>query len=327
MENNTGEKKIVISIVTPCYNEQDNIDELISRVRAVMDQIPEYDYEHIFADNCSTDGTLAKLKEYAKDDKRIKIISNLRNYGPLKSDLHAKFQISGDVCIGLVSDLQDPPEMIIDFINKWKEGYQVVLAQKTGSKENPIMFRVRKLYYRIIKWFADVPVYEQVTGFGLYSREVIETIKILGEPEPSIRHLVPELGFSTAFIQYEQPARKRGKSSYGFFKYLDYAISSLVNTSRVPIRLTTYVGLLFSVISFLFALVYLILKLCMWDDFEAGIAPALITLFFVGGIIMMFLGIIGEYIGEVLKRVEKRPLVIEKERINFDEEAKIENYK
>lgn len=327
MESNTALKKTLISIITPCYNEEENVSELIERVRKVMATLPEYDYEHIFADNCSTDGTLAKLKEFAKDDKRIKIIENLRNYGPLRSDLHAKYQMSGEVCIGLVSDLQDPPEMIPEFLEKWKEGYQVVLAQKTGSKEKKSMYFMRKLYYKIIKDFADVPVYEQVTGFGLYSREVIETIKALEEPEPSIRHLVAELGFKTAFIPYVQPTRKHGKSSYGFFKYLDYAISSLVNTSRAPLRLTTYCGFIFSFVSFIFALVYLVMKLILWDDFNAGMAPMLISMFFIGGIVLMFLGVIGEYLGEVLKRVEKRPLVIERERVNFDEDSKTENYK
>lgn len=327
MESNTALKQTLISIITPCYNEEENVSELIERVRKVMATLPEYDYEHIFADNCSTDGTLAKLKEFAKDDKRIKIIENLRNYGPLRSDLHAKYQMSGEVCIGLVSDLQDPPEMIPEFLEKWKEGYQVVLAQKTGSKEKKRMYFMRKLYYKIIKDFADVPVYEQVTGFGLYSREVIETIKALEEPEPSIRHLVAELGFKTAFIPYVQPIRKHGKSSYGFFKYLDYAISSLVNTSRAPLRLTTYCGFIFSFVSFIFALVYLVMKLILWNDFNAGMAPMLISMFFIGGIVLMFLGVIGEYLGEVLKRVEKRPLVIERERVNFDEDSKTENYK
>lgn len=327
MDNYLSEKKTLISIITPCYNEEENISELIERVRNVMNSLPEYDYEHIFADNCSTDKTLSILKTYAKDDKRIKIIENLRNYGPLRSDLHAKYQMSGEVCIGIVSDLQDPPEMIPIFLTKWKEGYQVVLAQKTGSNEKKIMFLTRKLYYKIIKIFSQIPVFEQVTGFGLYSREVIEIIKTLEEPEPSIRHLIPELGFKTAFVSYKQPARKHGKSSYGFFSYLDYAISSLVNTSRIPLRITTYCGLTFSFISFIFAIIYLIMKLIKWDEFNAGMAPMLISMLFIGGIVLMFLGIIGEYIGEVLKRVEKRPLVIERERINFDNDSKTENFK
>ena len=303
--------KKLVSIVTPCYNEEDNIDELISRVREVFKELPDYDYEHIFADNCSKDGTVDKIKAYAKDDHRIKLIVNLRNYGPLRSDLHAKYQMSGDVCIGLVSDLQDPPEMIPEFLEKWEEGYKVVLAQKDKTHENLIMKGCRRLYYKIIKAFADVPVFEQVTGFGLYDREVIREIEKLEEPEPSIRHLVAELGYETYFIKYEQPGRKHGKSSYNFFSYLDYALSSLVNTSRVPLRLTTYLGFVFSFVSFVFAIVYLVMKLCNWNNFNAGMAPVLIGMFFIGGIVLIFLGIIGEYIGEILKRVEKRPLVIE----------------
>ncbi|MBO4864521.1 MAG: glycosyltransferase family 2 protein [Eubacterium sp.] len=312
--------KKLVSIVTPCFNEEGNIDELISRVRDVFKSLPDYDYEHIFADNCSKDGTVDKIKEYAKEDPRIKLIVNLRNYGPLRSDLHAKYQMSGDVCIGLVSDLQDPPEMIPEFLEKWEEGYKVVLAQKAKTHDNIIMLACRRLYYKIIKAFADVPVFEQVTGFGLYDKEVIREIEKLEEPEPSIRHLVAELGYETYFIKYEQPKRKRGKSSYNFFSYLDYALSSLVNTSRVPLRITTYLGIVFSFVSFVFAIIYLIMKLVNWNNFNAGMAPVLIGMFFIGGVVLIFLGIIGEYIGEILKRVEKRPLVIEKERVNFDKE-------
>lgn len=320
-------KKKLVSIVTPCYNEEANIDELISRVREVFNQLPNYDYEHIFADNCSKDRTVEILKEYAKDDKRIKIIVNQRNFGPLRSDLHAKYQMSGDVCIGLVSDLQDPPEMIPEFLQKWEEGYDVVLAQKDKTHESLIMKLCRKMYYKIIKVLADMPVYEHVTGFGLYDKKVIEQIMRLNEPEPSIRHLVAELGYKTCFIKYEQPPRKGGKSSYTFFKYLDYAISSLVNTSRVPLRMTTYLGIVISFLSFVFAIVYLIVKLINWDNFNAGMAPVLIGMFFLGGIVLIFLGVIGEYVGEILKRVEKRPLVIEKERVNFTNSFTEDNYK
>ena len=311
-------KKKMISIFTPCYNEEGNVYNLCMAIKNVMSKLPEYDYEHILSDNCSTDNTWSILKNIAKDDKHVKIIENERNFGPSRSGSHGFFQTSGDASICLACDFQDPPELIIEFIKKWEEGYKVVWGKKTSSQESKRMFLIRSIYYKIIKSCSDTKQYEHVTGFGLYDKSVVDILRDANEPEPNFRNLIAEYGYDVGLIEYEQPMRQAGKSSYNFFRYWNTAINSLINTTKAPLRIATFIGGFLSAISFIIAIVYLILKLIYWDRFIAGTAPILIGFFFMGGIQLLFLGIIGEYVGEVLSRVTKRPLVIEKERINFD---------
>lgn len=307
-----------ISIITPCYNEEGNVEHLIERVREVMSGLP-YTYEHILIDNHSTDRTWQILMDYAANDKRIKLIRNVRNFGGLRSPAHALYQSSGEASILIASDLQDPPELIPQFLKKWEEGYKVVLGQKTSAEESIIMYKIRSLYYKTIQHFADIPEYAQTTGFGLFDHEVVMAMEALQEPEPSTRHLVADLGYEAALIPYRQPKRTRGKSGFGLAVYISYAMRSFVQTSRAPLKLAVFWGFIIALFSFCIALFYLIYKLRHWANFDAGQAPILIGIFFIGGILLMYLGIIGEYIGEVLNRVTKRPLVIEKERVNFDQ--------
>lgn len=311
------QKNQLISVVTPCYNEAENVEILIQRVRKVMAGLP-YLYEHILIDNHSTDQTWEILKNFAAEDKRIKLIRNARNFGGLRSPAYALFQAKGSAGILLASDLQDPPELIPQFIEKWEQGYKVVLGQKTSSEENIVMYKIRSLYYKIIQRLAEVPEYEQTTGFGLYDQEVIHQLQRLNEPEPSPRHLIADLGYAAALVPFRQPKRAHGKTGFGFNVYLSYALRSLVQTSRVPLKLATMLGFMVSIISLGIAGFYLIYKICNWTTFELGLAPLLIGIFFIGGVLLMFLGIIGEYIGEILSRVTIRPLVIVQERINFD---------
>ncbi|MDE7313119.1 MAG: glycosyltransferase [Eubacterium sp.] len=307
----------MISIVTPCYNEEDNIEAVISAVRDIMGRLTQYRYEHILIDNHSTDDTWKKIKKAASDDSHIKAIRNARNFGPLRSIAYAVFQAQGDASILLACDLQDPPSLIPDFIEKWENGYQVIFGKKTKSEENPLMYAVRGLYYKIIRFFAETPEFEQTTGFGLYDKSVIRQLEELYEPVPSFRHLIADLGYDVAFIEYKQPKRVHGKSSYNFFGYFDYALSSLINTSRVPLKLAAFLGLITSFVSLITAVVYFVWKITNWMYFDTGQAPLLIGIFFIGGVLLLFLGIIGEYVGEILTRVTKRPLIIEQERVNF----------
>lgn len=311
-----------ISIVTPCYNEEENVEELILRVRKVMEQL-SYPYEHILIDNHSADRTWEILRGFAAEDKRIKLIRNVRNFGGLRSPAHALYQAKGEAVILIACDMQDPPELIPDFLEKWKQGYKVVLGQKTSSEESIIMYKIRSLYYKIIQHFAAVHEYEQTTGFGLYDQEVIRQLERLNEPEPSPRHLIADLGYEVALVQFRQPKRQHGKTGFGFSVYFSYALRSLVQTSRVPLKLAVILGFIVSAVSFAIAVFYLIYKLCNWMTFELGFAPILIGVFFIGGVLLMFLGIIGEYIGEILSRVTYRPLVIEQERVNFEESEKV----
>jgi polyisoprenyl-phosphate glycosyltransferase len=308
-----------ISILTPCYNEEGNVQEMYEAVKKVMSSMPQYTYEHLFIDNLSIDNTANILREIAKSDKHVKVILNERNFGPGRSGSYGFFQTSGDATICLACDFQDPPEMIPEYIKLWERGHKVIWGKKTSSNEKGLMFAVRTLYYSIIQKFSDVKQYKHVTGFGLYDKSVVIALRELNEPNPNFRNLIAELGYEIAFVEYVQAERRRGKSSYNFFRYFDTAVKSLVNTSQVPLRMMTFIGFFLSGLSFLIGCIYLILKLIYWNSFNMGTAPVLIGIFFLGAVQIFFIGVIGEYIGEILTRVTKRPLVIVKERINFEE--------
>lgn len=308
-----------ISVMTPCYNEEGNIQNIYQEVKKQFNGLPQYTYEHIFIDNCSTDMSRQILREMANKDKNVKVILNARNFGPNRSGTYGMLQATGDALICIVCDLQDPPEMIPIFLQKWEEGYKVVMGQKTKSKENFLMFQVRKLYYKIMELLSETEHLENVTGYGLYDKEVLKTIRWMDDPDPYIRGLVTELGYKWCLVEYTQRKREKGKSSYNFNSYFDFAITGLTHVSKKPLRIVTLAGISMSVASFIFAIIYLVMKLIYWDSFEMGMAPVLIGMFLLGSGQLACIGVIGEYIGAILTRITKRPMVIEEERINFEE--------
>lgn len=308
-----------ISLFTPCYNEEGNVYALYKKVTEVMKDLPEYAYEYVFIDNASTDNTQNILRKIAKEDKRVKVIINVRNFGPSRSGSYGFFQTSGDVSICLACDFQDPPELIPEFIRKWENGYKVVWGKKLDSEESKLMYAFRRLYYKIVKSMAESVQYDDVTGFGLYDREVMDLLRKSNDPTPNFRNLIGEYGYEVGMVEYHQPKRKSGKSSYNFFKYYSVAVNSLITTSRIPLRMATFMGTIVAGLSFLVGLIYLVLKLIFWNSFSFGIAPLVIGLFFLGAVQLLFIGVLGEYIGEILVRQMNRPLVVEKERINFEE--------
>lgn len=310
----------LISIVTPCFNEKDNIDELCERIRTTMAGL-NYRYEHIFIDNCSTDGTVKKIKEIAAQDKRVKLIVNVRNFGHIRSPYYALLQTRGDACILIASDLQDPPEMIKDFIEKWEKGFNTVLAVKPESKESPLMFFIRKIYYKFITKISEVPLVKNATGAGLFDRKVIEILRKLDDPYPYFRGLVCEVGGPITTVPFTQPRRVRGVTKNNFFTLYDIAMLGITNHSKVPLRLMTMAGFSISVVSLFVAIGFFIAKLIFWDSFVLGIAPLVIGLFFFCAILTFFMGILGEYIGSIHTQVRNMPLVIEAERVNFDDES------
>lgn len=305
--------------MTPCYNEEGNIQNIYQEVKKQFDGLPQYTYEHIFIDNCSNDMSRQILREMANKDKNVKVILNARNFGPNRSGTYGMLQATGDALICIVCDLQDPPEMIPIFLQKWEEGYKVVMGQKTKSKENFLMFQVRKLYYKIMELLSETEHLENVTGYGLYDKEVLKTIRWMDDPDPYIRGLVTELGYKWCLVEYTQRKREKGKSSYNFNSYFDFAITGLTHVSKKPLRIVTLAGISMSVASFIFAIIYLVMKLIYWDSFEMGMAPVLIGMFLLGSGQLACIGVIGEYIGAILTRITKRPMVIEEERINFEE--------
>jgi len=306
-----------ISIVTPCYNEAENVREVYEAVARVFESLPAYDYEHIFIDNASQDRTVAILKEIALRDKRVKIIVNSRNFGHIRSPFHAYLQAHGDAVVSLVADLQDPPALIKDFIRKWEEGYKIVIGVKQHSEESRLIFALRKTYYRLLSRLSHVDLIEQFTGFGLYDRQVIEIIRNINEPYPYFRGLIAEIGFESAKIEYVQPIRKRGTTNNNFYTLLDMALLGMTSYSKVPLRLAVILGFCSAVISLFVALFYLIYKLIFWQDFSVGLAPLVVGIFFFSSVQLFFLGIVGEYVGSIHTYVQKRPLVVERERINF----------
>jgi polyisoprenyl-phosphate glycosyltransferase len=307
----------LISIITPCFNEVDNIDELYRRIVAVMQKLP-YDYEHILIDNASTDGTVAKIKSIAAHDKRVKLIVNARNFGHIRSPHHGLLQATGDACIVIVSDLQDPPEMIPEFIAQWEQGFKTVLAVKAESEEPSRTFFLRTVYYRLIDLISEVPLIQNATGAGLYDKVVVDIMRKIDDPYPYTRGLLCEIGFPIATVPFKQPRRKHGITKNNFYTLYDIAMLGITNHSKVPLRLMAMSGFLLSLLSLLVALGFLIAKLLNWNSFQLGTAPMLIGIFFFGAVQAFFIGVLGEYIGSIHTKVRKMPLVVELERVNFD---------
>ena len=307
-----------LTILTPCYNEEANVREVYRRVRAAVAAAGNYQYEHIFIDNASTDNTLGELKVIAAADRNVKVIRNTRNFGHIRSPMHALYQASGDAVIGIVADLQDPPEMIVDLVRKWEEGYPVVITVKATSDEHGLMFWIRKQYYRLANRLSGIETYENFTGFGLFDRKVVEMIKQLNDPYPYFRGIIAEIGMRRFEIPYHQPARKRGLTKNNFYSLYDTAMLGITNLSKVPLRLVTFSGFVGALLSVLVSLAYFMYKLIFWNNFSVGIAPLVIGVFFFMSVQMLFMGIVGEYIGAIHTLVQKRPLVVEQERINFE---------
>jgi len=307
-----------ISIYTACYNEEENVEELYNRVRAEMIKIGRYRYEHIFIDNSSEDATVSILKKIAARDHNVKIIVNARNFGHIRSPIHALFQTSGDAVISVVADLQDPPEMIPEMIRKWEEGYYMVLCLKTTSQENKTMFWIRTQYYRLVRRLSEIKTFDNFTGFGLYDRKVVEAVRNFGDPYPYFRGQIAEIGLPYYELTYDQPRRIRGITKNNFYSLYDIAMLGITNLSKVPLRISTFLGFACALLSLLAGLAYLVYKLIFWTEFSIGIAPLVIGLFFLGSVQLVSMGILGEYVGAIHTQILKRPHVIEKERVNFE---------
>ncbi len=307
----------LISIVTPTYLEEDNVADLHRQVQEVMRALPQYEYEHLFIDNASPDRTEEILRELARQDSHVKLILNTRNFGHIRSPFHGLLQAEGDAVILLAADLQDPPSLLAEFLKKWEEGFKVVIGVKKTAGESALFFKLRKTYYRLVARISQTELIKDFTGFGLYDKRVIEILRTIEDPYPYFRGLIAELGFPSAKIEYHQPARKRGITKNNFYTLYDIAWLGITSHSKLPLRIATISGFVCSCIGVLIALGYLVAKLMFWNVFSAGIAPLVIGGFLFLSLQLFFIGIIGEYIAALHTLALKRPIVVERERVNF----------
>ena len=307
-----------ISILVPCYNEEENVIPLSNAlVEMLQRDLPAYDYEIVFIDNCSKDSTRDKLRVICRKNPKIKAVLNAKNFGQFNSPYYGMLQTTGDCVVLMCCDFQDPIEMVPEFVKSWEEGYKIVSAIKTTSKENKIMRFLRSCYYKLIKKMSDVEQIEHFTGFGLYDSSFIEVLRELDDPTPFLRGIVAELGYKRKNIAYEQQKRRAGKTHNNWYSLYDAAMLSFTSYTKIGLRIATIGGFLCAGISFVIAIIYLLYKLTHWYSFSAGVAPLIIGLFMMGGIQLFFVGLLGEYIMSINTRVMKRPLVVEEERINF----------
>lgn len=308
----------LVTIVTPCYNEEANVVELHRKLMSAVSQLPGYAFEHLFIDNASTDHTVDELRAMATQDPTVKVIVNARNVGGARSGMHAFLQAQGAAVGVLLADLQDPPELFVAMVQEWERGFPIVAAIKSTSEENMFMYRLRTAYYRLVARLTNVSVLEHFTGFGLYDRSVVEKIrKDFRDPYPYFRGMIAELGLPIAKVFYNQKRRSRGISKNNLYTLYDFAWLGITNLSKVPLRIVIFCGFFSAFVSFLVGMFYLAYKLIFWRSFTVGIAPIVLGLFFLGSVQLIALGIIGEYIGSIHTLVMNRPLVTEKERINF----------
>lgn len=313
--------KKVISVMIPCYNEEENARPIYEAVKnEITKSLPDYDYEILFIDNKSQDNTREIIREICKEDKRVKAIFNAKNFGQFNSPYYGIINTSGDCTITICADFQDPVELIPTFVREWEKGYKLVIGRKTKSQENKLVYFLRGCYYKLIKKMSSVEMIEQFTGFGLYDKSFVDTLRALKDPVPFIRGIVAELGPERKEIEYEQPQRRAGKTHNNWYSLFDAAMLSFTSYTKVGMRIAELMGFITAAFSFLIGLIYLIAKLINWDGFAAGYAPIIISVFFMGGIQLLFLGFIGEYILSINTRVMNRPLVVEECRLNFDKE-------
>lgn len=309
-----------ICVVTPCYNEEDNVILLYEAVKSEFSKLPQYTYSHLFIDNDSKDKTPQILRELASRDKNVKVILNARNFGQLRSPFHAMLSAPGDAVITMCADFQDPPDMIPLFLEKWEEGNKTVIGIKTKSKENPFIFFLRKRYYHFVRKISEIESIDNYTGFGLYDRVIIEDMRRLNDPYPYIRGMISEIGFGYATIEFTQPRRERGITKNNFYSLFDIAMLGITSNSKIPLRIATITGFCMAGLSMAVALVYFIFKLIYWDTFSMGMAPTTIGIWFLGSVQLAFIGLLGEYVGNIYTMVADRPHVFEKCRINLDED-------
>ena len=307
-----------ISIMVPCYNEEENVVPLSETlIDMFKNDLPNYEYDILFIDNASTDTTRVKLRALCENNPKIRAIFNAKNFGQFNSPYYGILQTEGDCTIPVCADFQDPIELIPELVKKWEEGFNIVCAIKSHSKENKIMYFLRSVYYKMIKKMSSSEQIEHFTGFGLYDKSFVQVLRDLDDPIPFIRGIIGELGYKRTEIEYVQPQRRAGKTHNNFYTLYDAAMLSFTSYTKIGLRLATFIGAICGGASIVVGIIYLVFKLIYWDRFVAGMAPLILIVSFMSSLQIFFIGLMGEYILSMNKRLMNRPLVIEEERLNF----------
>ena len=316
--------KKLISVVIPTYNEEANVGPMVETLTGIFEEeLPQYEYEILFIDNHSTDGTRAILRGICAENRRVKAIFNARNFGQLRSPVHGLKQAYGDCVVRLNADFQDPPSLIPTLVREWEKGTKIVIGVKNKTEEGRFMAFLRKQYYKILRKITDIGHIENFTGFGLYDKAFVDVVRSIHDPLPYLRGMIAELGYDYVTVPYDRPKRRAGKSKNNFYSLYDVGMVGITSYSKVVLRLATFAGFGVGAVSILIGIIYLILKLVFWDRFRAGMAPMLIGMFFLGAAQLVFIGLLGEYILSINARVLDRPLVVEEERINFEDNTPV----
>jgi glycosyltransferase involved in cell wall biosynthesis len=303
-----------VSVVIPCLNEEDNVEPIAAAVAREFERQP-FSYEILFIDNASTDGTVALIKAMAAGDPRIKLIANLRNFGQMRSPTYGIYNARGRAVIGMCADFQDPPALIGPLLDRWRSGAKIVLAVRESERGSPLKRLGRAVGYFYLRHFADYPVIPNATGFGLYDREVVDCLKRWNEPEPFFRGMLVESGFAIETISYPRANRMAGQSKNNLFRLLDFMLSAISSSSKKMLR----APFVMAAVSLLAACATLLLALVLalyGRPFVGAIWAFVIELQFV--FLFGFLGLLGDQIRLISERTRNVPLVIEKERVNFD---------
>ena len=318
------ENRKKLSVVIPTYNEEENVEAMTNAVRDIFErQLPQYDFEIIYIDNHSKDGTRQILRRLCAEDKRVKAIFNAKNFGQMRSPVHGLKQAMGDAVIRLNADFQDPPELIPVLVSEWEKGNKIVIGIKNKTEEGFLIGFLRRSYHKILRKITDIGHIENFTGFGLYDKDFVDVVRNIHDPMPYLRGMIAELGYDYKPVPYDRPQRRAGKSKNNYYSLYDVAMTGITAYSKVPLRIATFGGMAIGTASFIVAIIYLILKLVHWDWFRSGIAPLVIGVFFLGGVQLFFIGLLGEYILSINQRVLDHPLVVEEERLNFGDQRHV----
>jgi len=312
-----------ITIVSPCFNEEDNVEACYQALKSLFEkELPNYRREHIFVDNASSDRTVEILRRISAADRNVKVVVNARNFGLFRSTFNGLQYATGDAIMVMVPvDLQDPPELIPEFVKHWEQGIEIVAGARANREESLAMRTARRAFYRIVNTLSDFEIPPDVGEFQLIDRKVLQAVLTHRDHYPYIRGIIAACGFKKLIIPYTWRARKRGFSKNNFPMLVDQALNGIFSFTKAPMRACSFAGLVIAALCVLFALVSLIIYFIDPDLAPRGTITIIVSVLFLSSLQLIFIGILGEYVTSIHSQVRGGPVVIERERINIPGES------